>query len=211
MTEDKNRNEELEVVLDEFASLPELPDAETLRVWKKNYPQFARELSDFAADRIAMAAASHGRTVDDAQISSVINRTMSRVQGMIDAAGRAEPLTDLGSDIFASGNDYESFQQQVRIDRTILDSLIRRLPKRETLPALLLRLAAAALNRKIESVRDYFCLPGLPAAAHSARRQPTVVQVDFAVLVNDSALSDDEKRFWLSEPPDPELRARADG
>jgi hypothetical protein len=206
MTAKQNRKPDLEAVLDEFAGLPGPPDAATLRAWTKDYPEFAHELIQFATDWVEMDTASAGHPVTAEEVDSVVNRTMSRVQAVLDAAERPELLTDLAADIRAAGHDFESFERSVGIDRSILDSLIARAAKPRTMPGLLVRSAAAALNRPLDRVRDYLRLPPQLAAAHKSRSRPAQTQVDFAMLVRDSKLPDPEKARWLEEPPDPALQ-----
>lgn len=206
MTASANRKPQLDEVLDEFSGLSSPPDAATLRAWTKEYPEFARELVAFATDWVAMNAARVERAVTAEDVDVVVNRTMSRVQAVLDAAERPETLTDLAADIVAAGHDFDSFQRTVGIDRSMLDSLVMRLAKPATLPALLVRLVAGALNRPLDALRGYFRLPAQLAAAHRSRTRPAPTQVDFAMLVQHSQLSDLEKDRWLKEPPDPGLQ-----
>lgn len=211
MTAMPSRKPDLDDVLDEFAALASQPDAATLRAWKDAYPQFARELSDFATDWIAMDVAAPRRIIQAEDVNRVVNRTMSRVQTMLDDTARAEPLTDLSAAIRAAGHDFESFERAIGIDRSMLDSLIMRLAKPATLPALLIRLAAEALNRPLDALRDFFRLGPQLAGAHKSRNRPAPTQVDFAMLVRHSQLSKPEQDRWLSEPPDPGLQDNLHG
>jgi hypothetical protein len=206
MTSNANRKPQLDEVLDEFAGLSSPPDAATLRAWTKEYPEFARELVAFATDWVAMDAARVDCAVTAEDVDVVVNRTMSRVQAVLDAAERPETLTDLAADIVAAGHDFDSFQRSVGIDRSMLDSLVMRLAKPATLPALLVRLVADVLNRPLDALRGYFRLPAQLAGAHKSRTRPVPTQVDFAMLVQHSQLSEPEKDRWLKEPPDPGLQ-----
>lgn len=206
MTAKANRKPQLDEVLDELSGLSGPPDAATLRAWTKEYPEYARELVAFATDWVAMDAARVEREVTAEDVDVVVNRTMSRVQAVLDAAERPETLTDLADDIVAAGHDFDSFQRSVGIDRSILDSLVMRLAKPATLPALLVRLVAGALNRPLDVLRGYFRLPAQLAGAHKSRTRPAPTQVDFAMLVQHSQLSEPEKDRWLKEPPDPGLQ-----
>jgi len=205
MTAKTNRKPDLEDVLDELAGLPGPPDATTLRAWTEAYPEFAREIVAFATDWVAMEAAHGERIVTAEDVDLVVNRTMSRVQAVLDAE-RQESVTDLSADIRATGHDFDSFEQSVGIDRSILDSLIARVVKPSTIPALLVCSVAAALNRPLDHLRDYFRLPAQLAGAHKSRTRPAATQVDFAMLVRHSKLPDPEKDRWLKEPPDPALQ-----
>lgn len=201
---------ELDTILDEFAELPNPPDAETLRAWIEKYPQFADEIIDFATDWIEMEAAPSHRPSGD-EVDAVVSRTISRIQTLLDAGERPEQLKDLSADIRAAGHDHDTFQRTIGIDRSLLDSLVARLVRPATLPARLVQSIATALGRSLESVRQYLCLPAVLGAAHRARGRPQTNQADFAFLVTHSQLSEAEKAAWLAEPPDPELRERPNG
>ena len=201
---------ELDAILDEFAGLPNPPDAETLRTWLQRYPQFADEIIDFATDWVEMEAAPVLQPSSD-EVDVVVNRTMSRVQALLDAAERPEKLTDLAADIRAAGHDLETFQRIVGIDRSMLDTIIAHLVRPATVPALLTRSISVAIGRSIDTVRDYMCLPPVLGAAHRSRGRPQASQIDFSLLVKHSQLSEAEKRGWLAEPPDRVLKERSDG
>lgn len=196
----------LNEVLDEIATASNPPDEQMLRAWTVKYPDFAAEIVEFATDWVATEVARPDHIVPAEEVDLVVNRTMSRVQAMLDAAERPETLTDLAADIRAAGHDFDSFQRAVGIDRSILDCLIARLIKSATVPVQLVHALAGTLNRSLNSVRDYLRLPPQLVAAYKARARPEVRQVDFATLVEQSQLSDAEKARWLADPPDPVLR-----
>jgi hypothetical protein len=206
MTTNQNRRPALDGVLADIAAAPSPPDAQILRAWTAKYPEFATEIVDFATDWVEMEAARPEHSVTSEDVDLVVNRTMSRVQAMLDAAERPDMLTDLAADIRAAGHDLDSFQRAVGIDRSILDCLIARLVKPVTVPAQLVRALADALNRSIDRVRDYQRLPPQQVAAYKSRKRPEIKQADFAVLVQHSQLSEVEKTRWLAEAPDPILR-----
>jgi hypothetical protein len=210
MTANRNRKPDLEEVLDDFAGLSGPPDAATLGAWTSEYPEYARELVAFATDWVAMDAAAGDRAATAEDVDVVVNRTMSRVQAMLDAE-RPESLTNLADEIRASGHDFDSFQRQIGIDRSMLDSLIARFAKPATIPALLVRLMADALQRPLDRLREYFLLPPKMAGAHKSRNRPAPKQVDFAILVRDSRLPQSDRDRWLKEPPDPGLQGRSHG
>jgi len=203
MTAKPNRKADLDAVLDEFASLSNAPDAATLRAFIDKYPEFRRELVEFATDWIATQAARNRRPVTREAVDSIVNRTMSRVQSLLDAAERPAKIADLGADIRASGHDFESFQRTVGIDRSILDCLVDRLVKPATLPARLVASVADALKRTADEFRDYARMPPqLAAAANKSPGRPRATQVDFSLLVEDSDLPPPDKARWLAEPAD---------
>lgn len=195
----------LEDVLAEIAVASSPPDAQSLRVWTAKYPEFAAEIMEFATDWVEMDAACLEHLVTAEDVDIVVNRTMSRVQKMLDTEERSVSLIDLAVDIRATGYDFDTFQRIVGIDRSILDCLIARLVRPVRLPASLVRVLAETLNRSIEDVREYLRLPPQPVAAYKSRRRPDIKQADFAEIVQHSQLSEVEKARWLAEPPDPVL------
>jgi hypothetical protein len=205
MTAKPNRKPDLDAVLDEFASLAGPPDAETLRAFIEEYPEFKRELVEYATDWIATDAARNRAPVTAEVLDGIVGRTMSRVQSLLDAAERPAKIVDLAADIHASGHDFDSFQRTVGIDGMMLDCVIARLVKPWTLPAKLVASAADALKRSADEFRDYVRMPPQLAAANKSRSRPQATQVDFRTLVADSDLPAPDKARWLVEPPDPAL------
>jgi hypothetical protein len=206
MTANIDRKPTLEAVLDEIAGSPVVPNETLLRAWTTQYPEFASQIVAFVTDWIAMDVASTPHDVTDEDVSLVLNRTMSRVQGILDAGERSEQLTDLATDIRAAGYDFDTFQRAAGIDRSILDSLIARLVKASTIPHPLVRDTAELLNRSLDNVRNYFRLPPQAVGAYKSRAQPEIKQVDFAMLLEHSKLSDKERVRWRNAPLDPVLR-----
>jgi hypothetical protein len=209
MAANRNDRPALDDVLAHLAAAPRPPDAQTLRVWTARYPNFAAEIIDFATDLHEMEAAraQHDVAIVDAEdVDVVVNRTMSRVQTLLDAIERPEAVTDLTAEISAVGLDLDSFQRAVGIDRSILDCLLARLVKPATLPAKLVSALGEILNRSSDRIRDYLRLPPHSVAAYKSRKRPQTTQVDFAMIVQQSRLSEPEITRWLSEPPDPLLR-----
>ncbi|APG12018.1 hypothetical protein BKD09_27145 [Bradyrhizobium japonicum] len=198
---------DLDTVLDEFASLSGPPDVATLRFFVNHYPEFERELIEFATHWIATDALRSKQPITAETVDSIVNRTMSRVQAIMDAEERPKKLVDLAADIRAAGYDFQSFQRTVNIDRSILDCLIDRLVNPPTLPARLVEAVSDALKRTADDFRDYVRLPPALASANKSRGRPRAVQVDFSMLVRDSDLPDTDKTRWLGEAPDPKLAA----
>lgn len=205
MTAIAGRRAPLDQVLDEFAALPEPPDAATVRKWVGQYPEYKREIIAFAADWVAMDAAG-GHPVADEQVDRVVNRTMSRAQSLLDRAPEAEALTDLGGAMRAAGYDEHSLPRLIGIDRSIWDSVSLRLAIPRSIPGVLVRELSEALRVSSDALRYFLLLPPRIAGAHKAKAKPVAAQVDFAVLVNASHLTNQEKERWIREPPDPGLQ-----
>lgn len=209
MTTKPNRKPDRDAALDEFASLSGPPDAATLRAYVRKYPEFESELIEFASDWVATDIARIREPITSEVVDSIVNRTMSCVQSLMDAAERPAKLVDLAADIRGAGHDFDSFERAVGIDRLILDCLIARLINPATLPARLVSSAADALKRTADEFREYVRMPPQLAAANRSRGRPSAKQADFQMLVKDSGLPESEKSRWLAEPPDPKLAATA--
>jgi len=206
MIASSDRRASLDDVLARLAALPAPPDAQQLRGWMSQYPEYKASIITFVADWIEMEAAKvrHEVTADD--VNLVVNRTMSRVQQLLDEGKRPAAIEDLAADIVAAGHDFDSFQRAVGIDRSMLTSLIERMARPATIPLLLVTTMADALRRGIEHVRAYLRRPPQPAAAYKARKRPEPKQVDFVFLVDCAELSEPDKARWRAEPPDPALQ-----
>ena len=205
MTTNATPKPSLDDVLAEIAASPAVPDAQQLRHWMSQYPEFAAEIVDFVTDWVEMESAEGAPEATQDEVNRIVNRTMSRVQQLLDEAERSDSMQDLGAEIEAAGHDLDSFQRTVGIDRSILTCLMERMVRPAGIPLLLIQALAEALNRSVEQVRTYLVLPPQPSAAYRSRRQPVSNQADFSELVEHADLSDADKERWLAEPPDPTL------
>lgn len=196
----------LDDVLAEIAAAPAPPDGPTLRALTEKYPAFKSDIIEFATDWVAMEAARSTHEVTAEDIDLVVNRTMSRVQALLDHDDRPVTVRDLIADIHAAGHDIDSFERAIGIDRSIVNCLIGRLIKPATLPARLVTAMAEALNQSIEAVREYLRLPPQRVTAYRAHKRPEFKQADFAMVVQHSNLPEPEKAKWLAEAPDPKLK-----
>lgn len=200
----------LDEVLMRFAETADTPNETVLRDWLADYPQFARELIDFATDWIERDAARAHADFSQADFDSIVNRTMSRAQQLLDEMPQND-VVDLQAEIGRAGYSTASFERLVGVDQSILDCLFARLVKTATIPARLIEAISDALDRSTDSVRAYFRLSPQQALAYKASNQPVLKQVDFNDLIRQSSLQEDVRLRWLSEAPDPKLGVPPDG
>jgi hypothetical protein len=193
-------------VLADIAALPAPPDAQQLRIWMSEYPEFKASIVSFVTDWIEAEASKAPREVTADDVNTVVNRTMSRVQQLLDQPRRSASIEDLTAEIAAAGHDLDSFQRAVGIDHSMLTCVAERMVRPATIPLRLVTLMAEALRRRIEHVRNYLRLPLQPAAAYKARKRPETNQVDFSFIVQHAELPEPDKARWLAEPPDPALQ-----
>jgi hypothetical protein len=168
MIANQNRTPSLDDVLAEIAASPVPPDAQQLRWWMNRYPEFKAEILDFATDWIEMEAAKSPHEVTKDEVDLVVNRTMSRVQQLLDKAERHTSMKDLLADIKSAGHDFESFQRAVGIDRSMLTCLAERMIRPATIPLRLVTAMALALNRTVEVVRDPYWAQACSPKSHRA-------------------------------------------
>jgi hypothetical protein len=206
MTAKTERKHSLDDALTEITALGAPPAGDQLREWMRRYPEFKKDIIDYVTAWVDMEARPAVPAPTPEAINRVVNRTMSRVQQLLDETGRPQAIHDLSAEIAAAGHTPESFQRTLGIDHSILTSLAERLVRRATIPLRLVREIAETLHRSLDAVRDYFRLPPQLAAAHKARKQPKATQVDFSYLVTHAQLPEPDKAKWLAEAPDPDLQ-----
>jgi hypothetical protein len=196
----------LDDVLAEISALPAPPNGQELREWLRRYPAFKADIVQFVTAWIDMEATKVGREVTPEKVNRIVNRTMSRVQQMLDESEKPAAISDLTQEITTAGHTLESFQRALGIDHSMLTCLAARMIRPATIPLRLVREIAEHLRRSIELVRAYFRRPPQLAAAYKARRKPVPAQKDFAYIVQHAELPEPEKTKWLAEAPDPALR-----
>jgi hypothetical protein len=206
MTTKTERQHSLDDVLTEIRALGAPPAGDQLRAWLKRYPTFKKDIIDYVTAWVDVETRAALPDPAPEVVNRVVSRTMSRVQQLLDEADRQRSMHDLSAEITAAGHSFESFQRTLGIDASILMSLVERLVRAATIPARLVREIAQALQRDLDTVRDFFRRPPQLATANKARRQPASKQVDFAYLVEHSALPEPERVKWLAEAPDPVLQ-----
>lgn len=205
MSVNQDRKLSLDEVLAELSAAPTPPDECILRAWITKHPHFRSEIIDFATSWVEMDAARSGQEVTPEDVNLVVNRTMSRVQALLDAE-QPNSIMDIVADIHAAGHDVSSIQGVLGIDRSMLDCLIQRLIKPSTIPERLVKGLAETLKTPVQVVKNYLQSPPQLLAANKARRRPEAKQVDFSMVVEHSNLSDAKKAEWLAEKPTSHLR-----
>ena len=205
MNSDFNHKPKLNDVLNEISALDLAPDGPALRIWMEKYPEYKHEIIDFVTGWVSMDARRNSDNLTEEDVDLVVNRTMSRVQAILDA-NRPAAIQDILKDAKAVGHDQDSLQRTLGIDHTIMASLNARLVEPATVPLRLISLLAQTLNRTMDAVRNYILMdPEYKFAAKTSTR-PKVERSTFAALVQYSLLPNDEKERWLKEAPDQEMK-----
>ncbi|HVU19488.1 MAG TPA: hypothetical protein VHE09_02080 [Rhizomicrobium sp.] len=189
----------------------ERPTRAALDAWIHEYPQFERELVDFASVWIAEDVLAEPMSLSDEEYDAVVNRVMSRVENLMHQNGKSEivaeeqtqrHLTGLFQAAKDAGLDVTHFLDACRIDRILAAKLDARQIDPRSIPAALTDLIARTLRRRVDEVVSFLALPPrvIPNASFKARTTPQVSQQEsFTTAVQKCALPQTLKNYWLAE------------
>ena len=205
----------LDDVFNMFVAENDEPTAENLRIWIERYPQFGRELVEFAAAWAEQLVLPPAPGMEPATEKVLIDRAMSyvlnvacerdnQVQGHIESGDVVNSLTEEAQ---CAGMNAQELVKACRLDLALMSKLNRRLIEPKTIPAPLIGLFARQLRKPIAAIVDYLAQPPqvTVSLAFLARDKPTrATQQSFADAVRGSSLPEYEKARWLRETPDKE-------
>jgi len=206
-------------VLDAFGAAAAWPTEELLREWVKRYPQFERDLVEFAT--LWAATANLPEDEMDRQLEdSIVNRVMSRVQTMDreleDDAPAGVPAAYASALCVSDAVclRIESLEQALR-ERGVSGEWTRTLEIDDSIfvlmeehmisppvPRRLLDTFAKVLGVQVEAFRAWLFQDPAPQYAWYAIKTPTIERWSFQMAVEKSSLPDTLKRQWLAESVD---------
>ena len=205
----------LDDVFNMFVTENDKPTAENLQEWVNRYPQYRRELVDFAATWAQQLVLPPAPEIRPEVEKALVDRTMSYVLNV--AYGRDEKMQrDVESDGVVhsltrqaqyAGMSTQELTKACGLDLALISKLNRRLIKPETIPVSLLNLFGRLLRKPVAVIADYFAQPpqGLLGGAFLASGKPALAtQQSFAEAVRASSLPGKEKARWLRETSDGE-------
>ena len=212
----KNRNEPtLDDALNTFVADNDKPTAENLKEWIELYPQYRRELVDFAtvwAEQLvlppALAMDSEAEKVQiDRAMSYVLNVAYNQKQQQQGNVDTEESIRNLTSECQRIGKSVQSVAIACGLDLALFSKLNNRQIKPDTIPMKLFDYLGMSLSKPPTAIRDYLEKPTQTAMNISflARGKPTnTEQQSFTKAVRSSSLSEQEKARWLYEGTDKE-------
>lgn len=193
-------------VLNEFMVEHPVPTADAIEATARLYPQYRRDLIEFAAAWAEQMALPPAPELNEEK--AVVNRAMSHVANVSYArnefaqSGRSKsPLTDLLADAEIIGYTPEDFAKECGIDLSLLDKLNKRKISPDTIPPQLLSQVSRRLNRVVAIVADFFAgpLPAIVTRSMSASKNGhEEIQQSFEEAVRESSLTAEEKAHWLA-------------
>ena len=200
----------LDEALNTFVEENDRPTAENLQEWVDRYPQFRKDLVEFAAvwaEQLVLPAADEPgaeaeKVLVDRAMSHVLNVAYHRDVEMLDQTTSDDPIRSLTQDALHAGTKPAQLAKACGLDLGLLSKLNNRQIQPSTIPGVLIDMLAENLDKTIAALKIFFA--GLPRAtagkAYLSRGKPTgMVQQSFTDAVRQSSLSDEEKARWLNE------------
>ncbi len=207
----ENRNgSTLDDAFNTFVAENDQPTEENLRTWVKRYPQYRRDLVDFAAawaEQLALPPAPElgpeaEKALVDRAMSHVLNVAYNRDEQVQRQAESDDPVDSLPGEAQRAGMNAEEFARVCGLDLVLLSKLNNRQIKPQTIPARLIGFLGQRLRKSSTTIRAYLGEPVQLAtgAAFLAHDKPTSAeQQSFVDAVRASSLSEKEKVRWLDE------------
>jgi hypothetical protein len=207
------KNEEgvrLDDVLNEWVAEDEKPTAESLKRWVGRYPQYRRELVEFAAAWAEQTLLPPAPGLEAGEEERIVDRVMSHALNVsFNRDGRAQcrqpevnAIKSLTSEARSVGLEVAEFAKACGLDLALVTKLNNRMLKPETIPSRLVAHIGRLLGRTTEGIMDY--LRGQPAPLVSrsflSHKKPhTAQRQSFADAVRGSSLSKAERARWLDK------------
>jgi hypothetical protein len=201
----------LESVLLEFRVEAGKPGPAILEAYCRRYPQYARELTDYAVDWLVDEAMAISEPANDANASSpIVSRAISRLYDRIREREAGKEIA-VGQSRQQARNLFGELS--VARKRTICDALginmplfakfQNRLIDATSVPRAFLQRFAGELQDTVEDLLDYLKLPAMtnPAGEFKAEGKPSVSakKERFEDAVRASSLDDKQKQALLQD------------
>lgn len=208
MNREKPETATLDEVLDQFLVSTSADNPGQLAKWIERYPQYRRELTDLALDRLQVELHA-GASAEPDDDPDMVERGMNIVEGILRAQRAAvpagPPLRDLLAEAAARGLGPRRLATALRLTPSMLRRLERRLVRFSSIPSRLIQHMASLLERDASSVVAYLQRPPVLAAGvqYKSEGVPTLGQPAdfFDALRADPTLSADDLEYWLGSSP----------
>ena len=200
----------LDDALNTFVQGNDRPTARNVQEWVDRYPQFRKDLVEFAAvwaEQLVLPKAEEigveaEKVLVDRAMSHVLNVAYSRDVEMLEQTTSDDPVRSLTEDAQRAGTKPAQLAKACGLDLGLLSKLNSRQIQPWTIPAELIGMLVEQLNKSVAALMIFFA--GSPRAAagkaYLSRGKPTgTAQQSFAEAVRQSSLSDEEKARWLND------------
>jgi hypothetical protein len=201
-----NEQEFFDDILNALLSEVSEPDHATLTEWIRRYPQYSRELTEFAVSR--SLAESLPRSPQQAEIDedTLVLRGMSILQNVLyQQTLPLEEQHDLVSILKegrARGLELQDLAQQTQLSVALVRKLDRRLILFASLPKKVIEVLARVIHCNNDALAHYLQqAPLLPQhASYHAKQAPKLTQQErfFDALRADSTITEANRAYWLT-------------
>ncbi|UJR83679.1 hypothetical protein [Sandaracinus amylolyticus] len=197
----------LDDVLHEMALTSEKPDAKVVGEYLRRYPQYAEEITDFAAELAAMAIAAD---VDDGiepsttGTSPAISRALSQLHNRLYEVKQEQPARDgSGPDLFApfSPGQFRALASELGVNAFFLSKVRDRTIEPETIPHAFRVKMADAMKVSEPVIAAYLAGQAtIPDQMRflSEQKPEASRRQSFADAVKSSKLTEEQQRHLLS-------------
>ena len=200
----------LDDALNTFVQENDRPTAGNLQEWVERYPQFRKDLIDFAAAWAEQLVLPSAEGVGAETEKLLVDRAMSHVQNVaynhdverLRQTTTDDPVRSLTEDAQRVGTRPAELAKACRLDLGLLSKLNSRQIQPWTIPVELISKLAERLKKTVAALKIFFAGPPREAVgmAYLSRGKPTASpQQSFAEAVQQSSLSEEEKARWLSD------------
>ena len=201
-----NRIERLEDVLDAFVASDVNPN-EALDEWIRRYPEYEQELTDFAVSWSLMRSLPPAPDAEEVDEYTLVLRGMSIVQNLLhsqpieSASESVVPFESLVAEGRVHGLEPRQLAQATKLGDSLLGKLNRRLIRYASIPQVLIKSLAEAIQSTPAGVAAYLQQSPTFAVAveHRSEQAPVLIeQEDFFDAVRaDPTISREHAEHWL--------------
>ncbi len=198
----------LEDVLDAFVAFGAGPESASVADWIRRYPEYAPELTEFAASWNLMKSLPPAPDAEEVDQETLVLRGMSVVQNLLHGQQQTQaataPVVPFES-LIAEGRSLGLAPRQLARAAGIGDSLLRKLDRRliryASIPHEAIETLAAAIQREVETVGRYLQQrPTFGTAQYRSEQAPELAEAEdfFAAVGSDPTMSDEQRARWLA-------------
>ncbi len=201
-----NRIERLEDVLDAFVASDVNPN-EALDEWIRRYPEYEQELTDFAVSWSLMRSLPPAPDAEEVDENTLVLRGMSIVQNLLhsqpieSASESVVPFESLVAEGRVHGLEPRQLAQATKLGDSLLGKLNRRLIRYASIPQVLIKSLAEAIQSTPAGVAAYLQQSPTFAVAveHRSEQAPVLIeQEDFFDAVRAApTISREHAEHWL--------------
>ena len=200
----------LDDALNSFVLENDRPTAENVQEWVDRYPQFRKDLVEFAAvwaEQLVLPSSEEigveaENVLIDRAMSHVLNVAYNRDVEILEQTTSDDSVQSLTEDAKRVGTKPAQLAKSCGLDLVLLSKLNSRQIQPWTIPVELIGMLAEQLHKTAAALKIFFARPprATERKAYLSRGKPTeTAQQSFADAVRQSSLPIEERARWLNE------------